>query len=338
MKRAIRAGVFSVGVALVLAGTGPAAQAETVLRLGSESATGAIPFRALEKLAEYVKQKTKGEYTIRIFPAGQLGPVRETMQQLKMTTLDLSCATNNTPTVMTEGKNFNATAAPFVFRNNEEYRKFLDSPLAREMDAALEKGGVKVVAYVGDRAPRALTTTNKPVRVPADMKGMKVRVPPMKSLLAFFHECGANPTPLPFTELFMALQTGVVDAQDNGLDIVEPNGFYDVQKYYMKLGHALGVYMLYASKAKWDVWPASLRQALVEGSKVAADFNNNALAEYEKVAFTKLRERGMTVLDVDAKAFEACGKPVWTKFDGELWDKGFMDRVQQQLETIRKVK
>ena len=338
MKRAIRIGMLSFGAALVFAGTAPPLSAETVLRLGSESATGAIPYQALEKLAEYVKQKTKGEYSIRIFPAGQLGPVRETMQQLKMMTLDLSGATNNTPTVMKEGKNFNATAAAFVFRNTDEYRKFIDSPLAHEMDTALEKGGVKVVAYLGDRPPRALTTTNRAVRTPADMKGMKVRVPPMKSLLAFFQECGANPTPLPFTELFMALQTGVVEAQDNGIDIVEPNGFYDVQKYYMKLNHALGAHMLYASKAKWDAWPASLKQALIEGSKVAAEFNNKAFAEYDKVAFTKLAERGMTVIDVDPKGFEACGKPVWAKFDGDLWDKGFMDRVQQQLEEIRKAK
>lgn len=336
MKSTIRVGMFSIGVALALAGPAGVASAETVLRLGSESATGSIPFQALEKLAEYVKQKTNGEYSIRIFPAGQLGPVRETMQQLKMGTLDLSGATNNTPTVMKEGKNFNATAAPYVFRNNEEYRKFLDSPLAHEMDAALEQGGVKVVAYVGDRPPRALTTTNTPVRVPADMKGLKVRVPGMKSLRAFFEECGANPTPLPFTELFMALKTGVVDAQDNGLDIVEPNGFYDVQKYYMKLNHARGVYQVYASKQKWDAWPASLKQALVEGSKIAADYNNNTLSEYEKVGFARLRDHGMTVLDVDAKAFEACGKPVWTKFDGKIWDKGFMDRVQKQLEAIRK--
>jgi len=338
MKRRRPAVLPSIIAALVVALTWHPALAETVLRLASETATGAIQHQALEKLAEYVKQKTQGEYSIRIFPGGQLGPVREAMQQLKMGTLELTGATNNSPTVMKEGKNFNATAAPFVFRSSQEYQKFLDSPLATEMDGALEKGGVKVVAYLGDRPPRALTTSNKRVQGPADLKGMKIRVPPMKSLLAFFQECGANPTPLPFTELFTALKTGVVEGQDNGIDIVEPNGFYEVQKYYMKLDHALGSYMLYAAKAKWDAWPESLRKAFVEGSRVAADFNNKALAEYEKVAFGRLQERGMTVLDVDHKAFEECGKRVWTKFDGDLWDKGFMDRVQKQLDEVRKSK
>ncbi len=336
MNRARRLVLSSVVVLALVALTWCPGSAETVLRLASESSTGAIPYQALEKLAEYVKQKTNGEYSIRIFPGGQLGPVRDAMQQLKMVTLDLVGATNNSPTVMKEGKNFNATAAPFVFRSIDEYHKFIESPLAKEMDAALEKGGVKVVAYLGDRPPRALTTTAKPVRGPADMKGAKYRVPPMKSILAFFQECGANPTPLPFTELFTALKTGVVDGQDNGIDIVEPNGFYEVQKYYMKLDHALGVHMLYASTAKWQAWPESLKRALHEGSRVAAEYNNKAFAEFEKVAFARLREKGMTIVDVNPKDFEECGKRVWTKFDGDLWDKGFMDRVQKQLEDIRR--
>ena len=336
MKRAIRPVLSPVVVVVMIALSWSPSFAETVLRLASESSTGSIPYQALEKLAEYVKQKTNGEYSIRIFPGGQLGPVRDAMQQLKMLTLDLVGATNNSPTVMKEGKNFNATAAPFVFHDMDEYRKFLETPLAKEMDGALEKGGVKVVAYMGDRPPRALTTTSKPVRTPADMAGAKYRVPPMKSILAFFQECGARPTPLPFTELFTALKTGVVEGQDNGIDIVEPNGFYEVQKYYMKLDHALGAHMLYAANTKWQAWPENLKRALVDGSKVAADWNNKAFAEFEKVAFTRLREKGMTIIDVNPKDFEECGKRVWTKFDGDLWDKGFMDRVQQELAKIRR--
>ena len=335
MTAMVRGTLAMVAATLLLLVSAAEAPAETVLKLSSELSTSSIQHQALEKLAEHVKQATRGEYSVRIFPDGQLGPVREGMQQMKMGTLDLAGATNNSPTVMKEGRNFNTTAAPFVFRSNAEYRAFLKSPLAKEMDAALEKGGVLLVAYTGDRPPRALTT-NRPVRTPADMKGMKLRVPLMKSLLAFFQECGANPTPLPFTELFTALKTGVVEGQDNGIDIVEPNGFYEIQKYYTKLDHALGVFMIYAAKAKWDKWPDSLKKALVDGARIAADYNNKAFQEYEKVAFARLKEKGMTVLEPDHTAFEECGKRVWTKYDGDLWDKGYMDRVQKQLEDIRK--
>jgi tripartite ATP-independent transporter DctP family solute receptor len=291
---------------------------------------------AMQKFADYVKAKTDGKYVVRIFSDGQLGPDREMQQALKLSTLDMLHATNNAPTLMKEGRNFEATAAPYVFRSQEEYRKFLQTPLHHEMAAALEAGGSHLVGYAGDRPPRALTTTNTPVRVPADMKGMKLRVPGMKALLAFFQEVGANPTPMPFTELFTALKTGVVVGQDNGIDQVEPAGFYEVQKYYMKLDHARGVYMVYASASKWKNWPENLKKVLVEATQVAADENNRLLSEYEKVAFKHLQDSGMTILDVDQRAFEEIGKQIWKKFDGDLWDKGFMDRVQATLEQIRK--
>jgi len=312
------------------------AAGQTILRMGTQFAPKSISTLAMEKLADYVKEKTDGKYTVRIFPGGQLGPDREMQQSLKLGTLELLQATNNAPTLMKEGKNFEATAAPYVFRTQEEYHKFLQTPLHHEMAAGLEAGGSKLVGYVGDRPPRALTTTNTPVRVPADMKGLKIRVPGMKALMAFFQEVGSNPTPMPFTELFTALKTGIVVGQDNGIDNVESSGFYEVQKYYMKLDHARGVYMLYASVPKWKNWPDSLKKVLEDGCKVAATHNNQLLSEYEKVAFKRLQEKGMIVLDVDQAAFEEVGKRVWKKFDGDLWDKGFMDRVQAQLEQIRK--
>lgn len=332
MKRSVIGVLMGI---VVLSFAWQTAYAGKEFRVGFEVSGKSIPFKAAEKLAEYVKEKSNGEYTLRLFPGGQLGPAREQLQQLKMGTLELAIHTNNSPTLLKEGKNFNATAAPYVFRSGEEYQKFLKSPLAEEMFGWLEKGGVKVVGYTGDRPPRALTTTDKPVKTPEDLKGMKLRVPGMKSLLAFFQECDSNPTPMPFTELFTALKTGVVVGQDNGIDIVESNGFYEVQKYYMKLDHALGAHLLFASVPKWKTWPEDFKKLLVEGCAVAAEYNNTQFEEYKKVAYKVLEDKGMTVLDVDKAAFEKIGKRVWVKFDGELWDKGFMDRLQKQLAEFR---
>ena len=329
--------LFAVLLFAVMAWSSAAA-AQTVLKLATQYAAKSPGVVALQKLVDHVKEKTDGKYVVRVFPDGQLGPDRDTLQALKLGTLDLLHATNNAPTLMKEGRNFEATAAPYVFRTQEEYHKFLETPLHREMAAALEPGGSHLVGYSGDRPPRALTTSNTPVKIPADMRGMKLRVPGMKALMAFFHELGANPTPMPFTELFTALKTGVVVGQDNGIDQVEPAGFYEVQKYYMKLDHARGVYMIYASMPKWKNYPDNLKKALVEGCELAADETNRLFAEYEKEAFKRLQDNGMTILEVDKPAFEAVGKRVWTKFDGDLWEKGYMDKVQATLEQIRKAK
>ncbi len=329
---------LAVGALVSAVAWGSPAAAQTVLKVGTQYSAKSPAVQALQKFADYVKEKTQGKYAVRIFPDGQLGPDREMQQALKLGTLDLLHATNNAPTLMKEGRNFEATAAPYVFRSQEEYRKFLQTPLHHEMAAALEAGGSTLIGYMGDRPPRALTTTNTPVKAPGDMKGMKIRVPGMKALLAFFQEVGANPTPMPLTELFTALKTGVVVGQDNGIDQVEASGFYEVQKYYMKLDHARGVYMLYASTSKWKNWPDSLKKVLTEGCQMAADVENQLLAEYEKVAYKSLQQNGMTILDVDQRAFEEIGRRVWTKFDGDLWEKGYMDKVQATLEQIRKTK
>jgi TRAP-type transport system periplasmic protein len=312
--------------------------AQTVLRMGTQYPVKSTAVIAMNKFADYVKEKTDGKYIVRVFPDGQLGPDREMQQSLKLGTLELLHATNNAPTLMREGRNFEATAAPYVFRSQEEYRKFLQTPLHHEMESALEAGGSFLIGYAGDRPPRALTTTNTAVRVPADMKGLKLRVPGMKAILAFFQEVGSNPTPMPYTELFTALKTGVVVGQDNGIDNVYPSGFWEVQKYYMKLDHARGVYMLYASTPKWKTWPDRLKKVLIEGCQMAAEHNNQLLVEFEQVAFKALRDNGMVVLDVDKPAFEEVGKRVWKKFDGDLWEKGFMDKVQATLEQIRKTR
>ena len=310
--------------------------AAEVLKVATAFPQKAFAYKGLEKLAEHVKAKTNGEYELQLFPGGQLGIDREMFQQMKMGTLHFAMLTNASPVALKEGKNFNAAAAPYVFNSDEEYVKFLDTPLSKEMFADLSDNGIQYVGYMGKRSARALTTTNTLVRTPEDIKGLKIRVPGTKTIRAFFELAGASPTPLPFTELFTGLKTGVVEGQDNGIDLVEPNGFYTVQKYFMKTEHALGAVLLYASGAKWNKLPDEVKAAIVEGCTVAAAANNKMLDEYKMTAFKTLEEKGMTVVDdVDKDAFRKVGEQVWAKFDGELWDKGFMDRLQAQLAEIR---
>ena len=212
-RRLFVALVFAV---MVVCGTWNTASAETVLRLGSEFAAKSWAGQAAEKLAEYVKEKTNGEYSIQLFLGGQLGNAKATFGEMKMGSLALVLGTNNTPCEWKEGRNFNATAAPFRFRTNEEMVKFFQSPLGQEMYEDFSKGGIRFIGYFGERSARALTTTNTAIYKPADIKGLKIRVPGMKSIQAFFQEAGAKPTPLSFTDLFMAMKTGIVEGQDNG--------------------------------------------------------------------------------------------------------------------------
>ena len=306
------------------------------LRMGLLVSNKSLAYKAAEKLAEHVKAKTGGEYTIKLFPSQQLGSGKEMMQMLKLGTLDLYQGTNAQPGFFKEGRNFGAISAPYCFQSQQEFLQFLDSPLFKEMVAQFGAGGVRLVGYMGARAPRAITTANTAVRSPADMKGLKMRVPGSPPFVAFFKALGAIPTPMPFSEFFTAAKTGLVEGQDNGIEVVYPRGLYSVQKYFSKTDHALGAWMLFAGEKKAQKWPDSLKKAVNEGLKAAAAFSDAELKKSMDAAFKGVREKGMTVLDVDKKPFVDVARTVWKGLDGKMWDKGFMDRVQKQLAEYRK--
>ena len=313
-----------------------AAGAATTLRMGLLVSNKALAFKGAQKFADYVKKETNGAYVIKLFPSQQLGSGKEMMQMLRMGTLDLYQGTNTQPAYLKEGRNFVVTATCYCFQSQDELVKFLGTPLFKQMVKQLSAGGVKLIGYMGSRSPRALTTTNTPVRKPSDMKGLKLRLPGIPAILAFFKACGASPTPMPFTEFFTAVKTGVVEGQDNGIEVVYPRGLWEVQKYFMKTDHALGCWMLYTSQKKWAKWPAKLRKAMEGGLKTAAAYCDAELKKSMAEAFKKVQEKGMIALAVDKKPFIAVGQKVWQELDGKSWEKGFMDKVQNQLKEFRK--
>ena len=311
------------------------AEAAKKLRMGLLVSNKALAFRVAEKFAQHVEEKTGGDYTIKLFPSQQLGSGKEMMQMLKLGTLDLYQGTNTQPTFFKQGRNFNATSSPYCFQSQQEFIQFLDTPLFKEMVQQFGTAGVNLVGYMGGRSPRAITTARTQVRSPADMKGLKMRVPGSPPFVAYFKALGVIPTPMPFSEFFTAAKTGLVEGQDNGIEVVYPRGLYEVQKYYAKTDHALGAWMLFVGKKKWQKWPASLQNAITEGLKIAAAYNDAELDKYMKEAFQGVQEKGMVVVDVDKKPFIDVAKTVWKDLDGDKWDKGFMDRVQNQLADFR---
>ncbi len=325
----------AVAAAFAVAAFVPLEADAKTLRMGLLVSNKSLAYKAAEKLAEHVKTKTGGEYTIKLFPSQQLGSGKEMMQMLKLGTLDLYQGTNAQPTYFKEGRNFGAISAPYCFQSQAEFIKFLDSPLFAEMVGQFAAGGVKLVGYMGARSPRAITTANTPVRSPADMKGLKMRVPGSPPFVAFFKALGAVPTPMPFSEFFTAARTGLVEGQDNGIEVVYPRGLYSVQKYFSKTDHALGAWMLFIGEKKAQKWPDSLKKAVSEGLKAAAAYSDAELKKSMDAAFKGVKEKGMTVLDVDKMPFIDVARTVWKSLDGSKWDKGFMDRVQKQLAEYR---
>ena len=324
------------GAALLVASGQVAPAAADTLRMGLLVSNKSLAYRVAEQFAAHVAEATGGEHTIELFPAQQLGSGREMMQMLKLGTLDFYQGTATQPTFFEEGRNFNAISAPYAFQSQEEFLRFLDGPLFAEMAAGYSAGGAAIVGYMGSRSPRAMTTANTPIHSPADLQGLKMRVPGSPPFAAFFGAMGTVSTPMPFSEFFTAVKTGLVEGQDNGIEVVHPRGLAEIQKYFSRTDHALGAWMLFAGTAAMENWPEALRTAVADGLRMSAEANDAELAASMEAGFTAIREQGMEVIDVDKGPFIEVARGVWATLEADgQWDAGMMDRIQAELDQYR---
>jgi tripartite ATP-independent transporter DctP family solute receptor len=227
-----KVGIVAVALA-VAAGSGNAV-AQTKLKWAHVYETSEPYHKWSVWAAGEIEKRTAGKYHIDVFPASTLGKESDLNQGMTLGTVDmiisgLSFAARTMPRI---GVGY----YPYTFRDGEHLIKFSKSPLFKEMvDEYRTKTGIQITAmtYYGARH----TTSNKPFTDCAGMKGLKMRVPDVPAYLALPKSCGANPTPIAFAEVYLALQNGTVDAQENPLTTIEAKKFYEVQKYVILTGH-----------------------------------------------------------------------------------------------------
>lgn len=283
---------------------------------------------AAERFNKHLGELSGGKMVVDIVPGGALGSLPELWAQLRAGTLDMHLIDIGAVLAIKEARHFFIIFAPYLFRDQAHWRSFIASDtFAGMMGEAEDKIGFKFVSYVGDRSPRALSTKGKVVRTPADLKGMKIRTPLVPAITKTFEVWGANPTPIKASELYTALQTGLVDGQDNGIVDVVAAGYTEVQDYFSTIDYLHSGMGLWISGAKW----ASLtpeQQGWVMAAGKAADAE--ALAAYDKEladAFAAAKAKGVEIVEADRDAFRAASRPVVDGMDGKAWPAGLYDKI-----------
>jgi len=180
-----------------------------------------------------------------------------------------------------------------------------------------EKKGLKVIA-VWENGYRQITNNKRPIRVPKDLEGIKLRVPEGKWRVKMFQAYGANPSPMKFSELFTALQTGVMDGQENPLTQIYSAKLQEVQKYLSMSGHVYTPSYLIVGTRKWATLPADVRKVMEDTAKETQAFVYELAAKEETELLGKLKQAGMQVNDVDKDAFVAASKPIYDEFATEV--------------------
>ena len=324
-KQRRRAATLLLAAPLVLAS---AAFAQTTLRM-AYVAPPPVWGPIADQFAKNVAERSNGEIKIQSFGAGQLGSLPQNYAGLRTGQIDMMLADTGTLALAKGGKDFNALFAPYVFRDNAHFKAFMLSPTFHEMLAPVEKeAGFKYVGYVSDRAPRQLTTSNRKVLKPEDMKGLKVRVPETPTILEVMKAWGASPTPIPAAELYLAMKQGLVDGQDNGFDAIAGAKYYEVQKYAMRIDYIQSGLMVLIAADKWARLTPAQQKAMTEAAVETEKWASKMTWEVAAKSLDTLRAQGMEIVEPDLAPFRKTAEDVTKKFDGEMWSKGTVQKIQ----------
>jgi len=250
--------------------------------------------------AAEIEKRTAGRYHIDVYPASQLGKENDINQGLTLGTVDIiisgsSFAAKTFPRI-------GVTYYPYTFRGVEHLLAYTKSDIYKELTKGYEeKSGNHIVAttYYGVRQ----TTSNKPIAKCADMKGLKIRVPDVPAYLAMPRACGANTSPIAFAEVYLALQNGTVEAQENPLTTIEAKKFFEVQKYIVLTGHIVDHLNTVVSGGLWKKLSDADKKIFADVAQEASVKASAEVAAREKELVGVFKAKGLTVTEIDKNDF-----------------------------------
>ena len=290
------------------------AQAPVELKLGHVGEPGSLFQISADEYARRVNQKLAGKVKIVTYGSSQLGGDKEMIQKLKLGTLDMAVPS----TVMTsEVDLFGIFELPYIVKDRAHMARIEKEVFWPSLAPETEKKGLKVLA-VWENGYRHITNNKKPVRVPDDLKGFKLRVPEGKWRVKMFQEYGANPSPMKFSELFTALQTGVMDGQENPFTQIYSAKLQEVQKFLSLSGHVYTPAYLLVGSRKYGTLPADVRKVLEDTARETQAWVYAKAEQDEKALLEKLKAAGMQVNEVDKNAFIAASKGIYEDFGKEV--------------------
>jgi len=306
----------------------PAGNAEIVLKLGYSSPTSNPWHISAEHLAKYVNEQTKGKVRIDLFPGEMIASDKQMAEMIKMGTLDMHIAPMGV--VSAYEPKMAVIELPFLTDSNEKMGKMLDGPIGVEIAKSLPEKGIRVLAY-WENGLRHITNSKRPIEKAEDLKGLKIRVPESKMTISIFKALGANPAPLAYSELYMALSQGVFDGQENPVTNIHASKFYEVQKYISLTNHKYDCKPFIVSEKVWQKLPADVQKVIGEGAKIYALENRKLFAEGDAKLLADLKVRGMSVNTPDIKPLREATQSVYKEWE-PVFGKDLIDRVLKAVQ------
>ncbi|MGA7809593.1 TRAP transporter substrate-binding protein [Bradyrhizobium sp.] len=279
-------------------------------------ATGQDPSHPVNKRAGEaigrIKEATGGRVEINLFPANQLGSDTDLLGQIRNGAVDYLNIASSVLATLVPGAGIVNTG--FAFASYDEVWKAMDGDLGKFVKGEIENVGVLQVGKSWDNGFRQLTSSTREIKTPDDLKGFKMRVPAAPILTSLFQALGAGPTPINFNEVYSALQTKVVEGQENPLAIIATAKLYEVQKYCSLTSHVWDAYIILGNRRSFQRLPSDVQEIVTRELNTAADAERADIAALSKSLREDLSAKGLQFVEVDKPSFRSTlGKTTFYK-------------------------
>jgi len=329
---------IAICASLAFAAAGSFAQdiQERTIKFGHLNNPGHPTSLGVQKFAEIVAAKSHGKIKVQEFAASALGNELQQQSALQGGVQEMLVA--STTSLNSIVKEFGLLDFPFLFANAKQADAMVDGPLGKALAAKLPEKGVVVLGFF-DLGFRNVTNSKRPITKGSDLEGLKIRVIPNPVFLETFKTFGANPLPMPFTELYGALESKAVDGQENPFAVIASSKFYEVQKYVSGTNHVYATNPVQISKRFWDKLSPAEQKIIQEAATEAATWQRTVSREVSSKALGELTAKGMVYNDVppaELVKMRAAVRPVYDKFSA-AYDPAIVTLFKSELERVSKL-
>lgn len=332
MKRAFLKSVVAIAA---LAAAGASLAQERTIKFATQNPKGHPITLGMEKFAEIVQARSGGKIKVNLFPGGQLGSDQANVTAVQGGTLEM--VSMNTGILASVAKELAIVDFPFLFANAKEADALMDGPVGKKLHAKLEEKGIVGVAFF-ELGFRNITNSKRPLNKVEDIDGLKLRVIPNPINVDWVKALGANPTPMPFPEVYGGLESKAIDGQENPLTVIAANKFWEVQKHVAITNHQYNPQSVIFSKKVWDTLSPAEKKLIDDAAHEAAKYQREQSRAMMATALDAMKKNGMTVTEfapAEVAKFREKMKPVIAKHSASVGE-ATVNEVMAELDKLRK--
>lgn len=332
MKRVF---IKTVLATVALAAMGVASAQDKTIKFATQNPKGHPIVMGMEKFAEIVQAKSGGKIKVNLFPGGTLGSDQANVSALQGGTLEM--ASMNSGIFASQVKEFAIYDFPFMFNNTTETDAVVDGPFGKKLHDKLQDKGLVGLAYF-ELGFRNITNSKRPIVKADDLEGLKLRVIPNPINVDWVKALGANPTPLPFPEVYAAMEQKAIDGHENPITVINANKFYEVQKHVVLSNHQYNPQSVVISKKFWDTLDAAQKKIVADAAQEAARFQRAQARSQLASALDNLKKNGMQVTELAPAELDKLRdkmRPVTAKY-AVVVGQDTVKELQTELAKVRK--